>query len=191
MTKQQTWRDVLLELHLIDKNDNIMEGVQGDIVVEALYHLDELADNITIIATLKTISKQVAAHKDTENKENSLKVRDLKKGNWAAIQNLFLYNPKYKEQHIQSPYPDGRSRSVSFLTRLAVYVCICSYAHGTKVSSFPGRETIASDTGLNIRVVTSALRDLEILGAIKTLPRYNNGGRTSNRYIILDLSWFE
>lgn len=120
-----------------------------------------------------------------ELKEHEHVTQDsLDPGGRAAVPNLILVDPRYKKRHVQKPYKDGRPRSVSFLSRLAVYCSICAHAFGKKKTSFPGIGTICQETGLDRTVVIRALRDLEILELIETSPRYNATGRTSSQYRI-------
>lgn len=192
----KTWKAFLIELGLLE-GETIVPWAMRELTTSywnpLLAVLDELADHED---TKKYLTYLVRGHNresveqviDAPLEEQSEDVRSLDNGQYHIIQNNLLRDPKYKERHIQEPYPSGREKSVTFPIRYTVYGVLCKYAYGNKHTCYPGIETISEEVGVDVRTVGSALKDLEMLGVIKIEPRYISSGRTSNEYTILNIT---
>ena len=60
------------------------------------------------------------------------------------------------------------------------------HAHGaTGKGAWPGRALLASECGVATKTIDRAIEELKAAGALRTEPRYDRRGRTSNAYILV------
>lgn len=69
----------------------------------------------------------------------------------------------------------------------SVYAVLCMYADNRTKECYPSRETLLKKSGISDKPLRNSLRVLSDKGYIEIKERYNSVGRTSNRYILLDV----
>ncbi|MGW5239483.1 helix-turn-helix domain-containing protein [Monashia sp. NPDC004114] len=69
---------------------------------------------------------------------------------------------------------------------VATFGAIARRANGkTGMGAYPSQGTIAEETGQNVRTVRRHIRDLEAVGAVRTIRRTMSGrGRTSDAFVV-------